>query len=133
MITINEDATIEELLAQVAGHDHAEFYLVVEDEDEPRRRHHRLCDCGIKHGHHVHCHPKVIHYLVDGEEQKSEKHKLTAAQIMVKAGVDPKNHYLTRLKPHGGDESYKDAPDTVIHLHDGMRFITALLGPTPVS
>lgn len=133
VITIDEDATIEDLLAQVAGHDHDKFNLVVEEEDEPRDRHHRLRDCGIRHGHHVHCHSKVIHYRVDDEPQESEKHKLTAMQIMEKAGVNPKTHYLTLLKPHGGDESYKDRPDAVIHLHDGMRFITLLLGPTPVS
>ncbi len=133
VITINENATIEELLTLVAGKDQHGLYLVVEDEDEPRPGHHRLHECGIKHGHHVHCHPKSIHYTVDDEPQESEKHKLTATQIIVKAGVDPLTHYLTLLKPHGGDVPYKDHPETVIHLHNGMRFITALLGPTPVS
>jgi hypothetical protein len=133
VITINEEAPIEELLRQVSAASHAELYLVVDEEDEPRHRHHRLCDCGIKHGHHVHCHPKVIHYTVDGEAQETTKHKLTAEEIMKKAGVDPKTHYLILLKPHGGEVSYKGHPETIIHLHEGMKFITASLGPTPVS
>lgn len=133
VITINEEATIEELLRQVSDSNHAGLFLVVEEEDEPRSRHHRLCDCGIKHGHQLHCHPKVIHYTVDKEPQETTKHKLTAEHIMKQAGVDPKTHYLIRLKPHGGEVSYKGHPETVIHLHDCMQFITASLGPTPVS
>ncbi len=132
-ITISEDATIDELLRMISPDHHENLYLVVEDEKEPRHRQHRLHECGIRHGHQLHCHPKEIHYTVDGEDQKSDRHLLTAEQIMVKAGVDPKTHYLIRLLPGGGEYSYKDNPSAEIHLHDGMAFLAALVGSAPLS
>jgi hypothetical protein len=133
VVTINENATVEELLRLVSPGKHEELWLVVGDEDQARHRHERLSDCGIGHQHHVHCHGRVIHYMVDGEPQETTKHKLTVAEIMRLAGVDPAKHYLIQLKSHGGEQSYKDQPEIVIHLHEGMKFITASLGPTPVS
>jgi hypothetical protein len=62
---------------------------------------------------------------VDKEPQETTKHKLTAEQIMKQAGVDPKTHYLIRLKPHGG-EVLKGHPEAVIRparlhaVHHGL-------------
>lgn len=133
VIVINEDATIEDLLRRVSPEDHPKLYLVVGDEDHRRERHERMVDAGIKHGHDVHCHPHVIHYRVDDEPQETTKHIMTPTEIMGKAKVDPKTHYLIRLIGEKTQESYKDRPDAKIHMHEGMRFITASLGPTPVS
>jgi len=133
VITVIENATVEDLLRLVSPGQHEDLWLVVGDEDQARRRDERLNDCGVGHQQHVHCHSKAIHYAVDGESQQTRKHKLTAVEIMCLASVDPAKHYLIRLKPHGGEESYKDRPETCIHMHDGMRFITASLCPTPVS
>jgi hypothetical protein len=132
-LTIDEEATVEELLRMAFPEDHAERFLVVGDENERRERHHKLRECGVKHGHHVHCHPREIHYSVDKEPKETTHHKMTAYQIMDKAGVDPEKHYLIRLKRDHEKESYKDDPKKEIHLHNCMEFITASLGPTPVS
>jgi hypothetical protein len=60
-------------------------------------------------------------------------HILTPNEIMANAGIDPNAHYLIRLVGEKNQESYKDRPDAPIHMHEGMRFITASLNPTPVS
>ena len=133
MIAINEEATIEDLLRLVSPDGHAELYLVVGDEERRRDRHECIGEAGVKHGQDVHCHPHVIHYLVDGEAQETTKHILTPTDIMDKAKVDPKTHYLIRLIGEKKQESYQDRPEAKIHMHQGMRFITASLGPTPVS
>lgn len=132
-VTVGEDATVEELLQLVEPSGHEDLKLVVGDEDHARDRKHRLCDCGVRHGHRVHCHPRVINYTVDGEPEETTRHKLTAAEIMRLAGVDPEKHYLILLKPHGGEESFKDRPEASIHMREGMQFITASLCATPVS
>jgi len=131
IITINEDATVEELLRAISPEGHARLFLVVDE--ERRERHHKLHECGVRDNHHVHCHPHEIHYTVDKEPQETTHHKLTAYEIIKNAGVDPETHYLIRLKGDHGKESYQNEPKKVIHLHNCMRFLTASLGPTPVS
>ncbi len=132
-LTIDEEATIEELLRFIAPEQHADLLVVVEEEDKVRERHQRLRECGIQHGSHVHCHPRVIHYEVDAEKQESMHHKKTAFAIMKDAGVDPETHYLIRLTRDRGKVSYENEPQKVVHLHNCMKFITASLGPTTVS
>src|ERR1700722_1625353 len=73
-LTIAEEATIEDLLRMISPEGHAELFIVVEEESEPRERHHKLHECGIRDGHHVHCHPREIHYTVDKEPQKTRHH-----------------------------------------------------------
>ena len=90
---------------------HAELYLVVGDEERRRDRHECIGEAGVKHGQDVHCHPHVIHYLVDGEAQETTKHILTPTDIMDKAKVDPKTHYLIRLIGEKKQESYQDRPE----------------------
>jgi hypothetical protein len=129
-IKINEEETVEQLLRQVSPTGHAELLLIVED--ETKDRHNRICDAGIKHGHHVHCRPQEIHYEVDDEKEKTREHKLTPTQILGNAKIDPKTHYLIQLKGKH-QESYKDRPDEPIRMHNHMEFITGSLGPTTVS
>jgi hypothetical protein len=132
LVSISEDATIEELLQKLSPGNHTDLYLIVGDEDHPHDKRRKLSECGVKHQHHVHCHPRTLHYTVDAEPQKTTQHKLTAEEIMKNAGVDPKNHYLILLAGKG-QESFKDHPNKPIHMHDCMQFITASLCPTTVS
>lgn len=132
-LTVSPEITIDELLRLVVPQHHELFVIVVEEEDAPRERHHRLHECGIKHQHRVHCHPKQIHYTVDMEAQETSHHRLTPVQIMSKANVDSKTHYLIRLIGRQDQESYKDKPEEQIHLHNGMKFTTASLEPVTVS
>lgn len=132
-LAVSPKITIDELIRLVMPEQHELFVIVVEEEDIPRERHHRLHDCGIKHHHRVHCHPKQIHYTVDMEAQKTSHHRLTPTQIMNNAEIDPKTHYLIRLMGRKEQESYKDKPEEQIHLHNGMRFTTASLEPVTVS
>lgn len=74
----------------------------------------------------------MFEYTVDGEAQQTSSHELTARQILVSAKLDPAQRYLIEL--HGKEQvSYKDNPDTPIHIHEHQKFITAYIGPVPVS
>lgn len=71
-------------------------------------------------------------YTVDGIPQQTSEHKLTPRAILVNAGLNPSERYLIQL--HGKDQqSYKDAMDTAIQMHEKAKFITASVGPTAVS
>ena len=130
-IKINEEETVEQLLRQASPKGHADLLLIVED--EPKEKYRRVCDVGVKHGHHVYIRPREIHYEVDGEKQTTHEHKLTPRQIMKNAKVDPETHYLIELRGKHEQHSYTDKPDEPIKMHNHMKFITASLGPTPVS
>ena len=56
LVKIDEEATVEELLKRIAPETDGEFHLSIEGEDEPHEKHRKLCECGIKHRQHVHCH-----------------------------------------------------------------------------
>lgn len=74
----------------------------------------------------------VFDYTVDDEPQHTSEHMLTARQVLTNAGLDPAQRYLIQLV--GTNKvSYQDKPDEQIHMHEKMVFITAGLGPTPVS
>jgi hypothetical protein len=80
-------------------------------------------------------HPHVIHYSVDDEPQETTKKELTPRQIMEDAKpkrIDPESHYLVLIQGEHR-HSYKDHPDEIIHMHEGMCFISVSTGPTPVS
>jgi len=74
----------------------------------------------------------VFHYTVDGEEQSTSDHTMTAIQIMERAGVDPNSHYLVQMVGNNR-VSYKDNPSEQIKMHNHMVFFTNSLGSTPVS
>lgn len=76
--------------------------------------------------------PATFDYTVDGEAQHTDKHEMTAGQILIAAKLDPAVRYLIEL--HGKDQvSYKDRTDAIIHMHEKQTFITAFIGPVPVS
>lgn len=76
---------------------------------------------------------RVIHYTVDGEPQSTNEHVLTPTQILKKANIDPSSHYLIQLLDDNEQKSYKDDSNVPIHMHEGMRFLSASSGPTTVS
>jgi hypothetical protein len=62
LIKIAEDATVEELIKAAGGdigEPGEEIILLVETEEKLPKKEHKLCDHGIKHGHHVHFKIKV--------------------------------------------------------------------------
>lgn len=88
LFTIDEAATIGDLLMKVCPVGHEELSLVIEGEIEPRHKHHKLCDAGIKHHHHVHCRPQANHLTgqkysinIEGKECEWEKSTITVPEI----------------------------------------------------
>jgi hypothetical protein len=87
-IKMAEDATIEELLnvtkaaGAVIGELEEEVLLLVENEEKLLKRMHKLSDCGIKHGHHVH-HGIVI--IVNTRDRKWHKKDISYEQVVVLA------------------------------------------------
>ncbi|HXG60636.1 MAG TPA: hypothetical protein VNO22_04640 [Planctomycetota bacterium] len=74
----------------------------------------------------------VFDYTVDGEPQETSSHQLTPRQIVKNAGLDPEQRYLIEIR--GKDQtSYKDKMDEPIQIHEKQKFITAFIGPVPVS
>jgi hypothetical protein len=89
---------------------------------------------------HIHEHAKFaiapiakrIEYTVDNEIQHTAERELKAGKILTKAGLNPKERYLIELKKDGGHEDFKD-PETVVHIHEHEKFVSAFIGPVPVS
>jgi len=73
-----------------------------------------------------------IDFEVDNEHLETRSHELTPVQIMVLAGIDPANHYLTEIEGHH-QKSLKDAPNVPVRINEGRRFVSASTGPTPTS
>jgi hypothetical protein len=87
----------------------------------------------IKNNEHFVVIPKeAILYSVNGEPQWTMEKELTPVKIMEAAGVDPSQNYLVEIKEHK-PESFKDDPNKIIHMHNGLKFITNFMGPKPVS
>lgn len=73
-----------------------------------------------------------IEFTVDTEELLTDEAVLTPRQILKLAGIDPENHFLTEIK--GREQiSFEGRPDEPIRMHDDMVFVSAKVGPTPVS
>lgn len=73
----------------------------------------------------------VINYSVDNEPQETEDKTLTVEQILTKATLDPATHYLIELR--GDNQITHQNLTEVIKLHEKMKFISVLTGPTPLS
>jgi len=74
---------------------------------------------------------KTIRYTVDGKPQTTTKDELTPDQILTDAGIDPKTNYLVEIK--GREKISFQGKTEPIKLHDGMKFISVSINPTPVS
>ena len=77
-------------------------------------------------------HGLVFHYTVDDEPQTSTEHTLTPTQILQKAGIDPSLHYLVEIVGNT-QKPYQGQPDTPIHMHERMKFVSIATGATTVS
>jgi hypothetical protein len=75
----------------------------------------------------------LIHFHIDEEPYDTKARELTPHQLIAEfAGLDPAAYYLVQL--HGHEQiSYQDRPDIEIVMENHDRFITASIGPTPVS
>ena len=74
---------------------------------------------------------KVIVYFVDDEKQETGNAILTVGQILERAGLDPKTHYLIELS---GEHQIKHVdPNEKLHIHEHEKFISVFSGPTPLS
>lgn len=74
----------------------------------------------------------TFHYTVDDEPQETTSHELAPRQILLNAKLDPAQRYLIEI--HGKEQvSYKDKPDSTVHMHEHQKFITAYIGAVPVS
>jgi hypothetical protein len=71
-------------------------------------------------------------YTVDGIPQRTEQHELTPRTIIANAGLNPNERYLIEIR--GREQiTLKDKMDVPIRIHEHAKFITASIGPTPVS
>jgi len=75
---------------------------------------------------------RQIEFTVDTEELSTSLDVLTPRQIMTLAKIDPDNHYLTEIKGRQ-QVSFDGKPDEPIPMHNEMVFVSAKVGPTPVS
>ena len=73
----------------------------------------------------------VFHFTVDGEQLTTTEPLLTVAQILTLAGLDLNQHYLVEYAEHR--INYKGRNAHVVTMHDGQVFVSAHLGPVPVS
>ncbi len=74
---------------------------------------------------------RELTYFVDGEKQETKERELTVAQILGKAGLDPKTHYLVELR--GAEQIKLTDPNEVVKLHEHEKFISVFTGMTPLS
>lgn len=76
---------------------------------------------------------KTVEFTIDGEPFTTAEKTLTARELLVDyIRLDPATHYLIWVR--GREQtSYEGDPDAVIEIHEKQVFITASLGPTPVS
>ncbi len=58
IIKVPEDATVHDVIeaAKQAGFAEPDMEIHIEDGEDALNRDARLCDCGVKHKHHLHCH-----------------------------------------------------------------------------
>lgn len=76
----------------------------------------------------------IFHYTIDNEPETSDEKFMTANEILIAAGFDPKDYYLVEILHNQQQKSYKDCPDERIELKcPGNKFISVFRGETPVS
>ena len=116
-----------------AGENHDERFLV-EIEGERRESYHDRPhdEIHMHDGQVFETSERTVHFEVDDEVCSTRQHDLTPVEIMRLGGVDPENHYLVRVEGHH-QHSYKDDPNTPTHIPQNAKFITLMIGPTPVS
>ena len=74
----------------------------------------------------------TFNYKVDDEVYKTDKKEMTPNEILINAKFNPSQVYLIELEGEK-ETSFRDDPNKILHMHEGMEFITANRGPLPVS
>lgn len=79
---------------------------------------------------------RIIHYLVNGERQRTEREALTAEEILrhagASAGIDVNDLDDYYLECVADDRRYRNLADEV-RLKDGDQFLAVYSGRTPVA
>jgi hypothetical protein len=76
--------------------------------------------------------PKTFTVNVDGEPVEIPRKGVTPRIILEAADLDPEKRYL--IEKHGNQTtSYQGKLDEEIKVHQNQEFLTACLGPVPVS
>jgi hypothetical protein len=63
LVQAGEDATVKQLIDEITvaaglkGGPDEKLLLFIEDVEEPLEHDRKVCECEIRHRHHVHCHP----------------------------------------------------------------------------
>lgn len=73
---------------------------------------------------------RPVTFTIDGVEHTTDNPRPTAADLLCLAGVDPTDHDLGLVGPHG--EVRKLPDDEVVRAAPGRRFVTIFTGTTPV-
>jgi hypothetical protein len=90
-IKIAEDASIGQLLERVQaagaaiGEPGEDIILWVENKEAACRRHQKLHECGIKHGHHLHFHHREVLIIVNTREKKWKKPDISYEEVVILA------------------------------------------------
>lgn len=74
----------------------------------------------------------IFEYKVDDEVYSTDRKEMTPKEILVNAKFNPSQVYLIELEGEK-ETSFKDDPNKILHMHNGMVFITANRGELPVS
>ena len=115
-IKIAEDATIGRLLelARAAGaaigESGEEIILLIENKETRCHKDRKIHECGIKHGHHVHCPPQAVIIIVNTREKKWGKKEISFEEVVVLAfgaySTDPDVVYT--VKYSRGPEHHRE-------------------------
>ena len=75
---------------------------------------------------------KQFTIYIDGEPFEAPEKTMTANEILSLGDLSTDEHYLVEIKGKHQD-SFEGKGDEEIHLHEGSKFISVFIGPTPVA
>lgn len=76
--------------------------------------------------------PKQFTIHIDGEPFEAPEKTMTANEILSLGGLSTDDHYLIEIKGKHQD-TFEGRGGEKVHLHEGSRFISVFIGPTPVA
>jgi len=77
-------------------------------------------------------HYREVSLFLDDEEYPFTEIFMTPKAIMGLAELNPQTHYLKQILGHT-DITYKNDPDHIIGMRNGMKFSSCKIASTPVS
>lgn len=77
-------------------------------------------------------HYREVALFLDDEEYPFTEIFMTPREIMGLAKMNPQTHYLKQIIGHT-DITYKNDPDHIIGMRNGMKFSSCKIASTPVS